>query len=1463
TADPDWDTAWAALLQNAGNTWGDYVKVLARAATLYGVRTGSRSHDPAVSLRYAVLDKLVDLHTVLSGYVYLNDVLHPLGGVKVTAVGPTTDTVGSAVSTADGLVRLTGLATVNYTLQFGAYLPPADRRPITATVGGPYTWIVTWGGQIGGRVITPPDFDLTAGDYGVTAVDATNAIYHGALNAQGNYRIEGLVDGIYTLRFAASTLVPARVTGIQVREGQITHAPDLMAVAGGAIAGTVRQSDTSAPLVGVHVWVSDGSDESHEATSDEQGHYRLDGILPGIRSVTAAAADHVTQVITDVNVVANAVTADVDLTLATGATLQGVISAQGALVNKVVVSLLKDDKRVGLGISDSAGEYRIAGLTGGAYTVEVASTTYPVFTDTITLVAGQTLFYNVTLTPTALISGVVRTTAGRPLENVLFDLRRPDGTINYGLTDENGWFGFSRLYTGTHLLMLDDGSHRREVNIADIPASLDVSLTITGGSMRGRLLAAEGSTPISAALVSLAGYQQVALITMSQEDGTFAFSPISPGVYTLTFSSAQAWFPVLSDVTVTEGQQTDLGDIRAGSATLNLTFYDRAASQFIASGGVVLLGRPDLPQPLAEGRVITVGTSGAVSISGLTPGVYRLSSVFAGKATHQALVTVHGGVNTLQTDLDMPATLAGRVTDNYGTPMGDIQLTVYDPTQPALRWQVLSGTGGAFELPTLPPGHYKLAGADLREDPPSLPCGPVEYADLNLTAGATLTYNVVLPVSTLSISGRIQDETGSAPTLAQVTAYSVEGLPVARAQADADGYYTLRTLAPGTFELRVNAMGFAVAPRVITVTAGETRNDVDLTAYWVGLAEALSQESRAARLNLLAAQSLQIEWGDTTWWSDTVAFNNPWALKITRWLRDALGAPRPEPRLQSRPPHYDPDCPYGMEYWDRAIKYQRAADGFYDGWVQRWDGYMQELGANVGLTAINTLKLLSDFLAASDVSMAGATASYNSVRTQLQSELESVTDPRSIAILENKIDRIDNLHMGMLQMLGFKQWAAETASGGFSTIISLPDLISQLQDPKLFSDPAALTSFAGDLAQFGSFISQLRASPMADTLGKLSDVLATLSAGIQTWVDTTASLRDLKNAEADYHNAQHMAHFYASLANDAFEACWKNKCNQPQKPPKPDDRTDDDTATEPDKHSGDPNDKGAIGVGTAGYVAAGTPLIYTIHFENVPTATAPAQQIVITDVLDSKLDWSTFELLEIGFNNTVLEVPAGRQFFSGEAIVATDPNPVRVTAALHAPTGVVRWEMRSNDPVTNDWPEDPLAGFLPPNDAEHRGEGYVMFAIRPQAGLADGAAITNQARIVFDVNPPMDTNVVTNTLDLLPPVSQVEPLRAKLASPFTVTWSGSDSGSGVRVYDLYVATDGGAFVLWQAAVTTTQASFAGEIGHRYAFYSVATDAVGHREAAPATPDAVTEVIEAIAGLTAVNDSPTLLGQATT
>jgi hypothetical protein len=66
-------------------------------------------------------------------------------------------------------------------------------------------------------------------------------------------------------------------------------------------------------------------------------------------------------------------------------------------------------------------------------------------------------------------------------------------------------------------------------------------------------------------------------------------------------------------------------------------------------------------------------------------------------------------------------------------------------------------------------------------------------------------------------------------------------------------------------------------------------------------------------------------------------------------------------------------------------------------------------------------------------------------------------------------------------------------------------------------------------------------------------------------------------------------------------------------------------------------------------------------------------------------------------------------------------------------------------------PDDPLAGFLPPNDDSGRGEGHVSFSIRPRADLLDGTVISNQANIVFDHNAPIATNIVTNTIDARPP----------------------------------------------------------------------------------------------------------------
>jgi CSLREA domain-containing protein len=185
--------------------------------------------------------------------------------------------------------------------------------------------------------------------------------------------------------------------------------------------------------------------------------------------------------------------------------------------------------------------------------------------------------------------------------------------------------------------------------------------------------------------------------------------------------------------------------------------------------------------------------------------------------------------------------------------------------------------------------------------------------------------------------------------------------------------------------------------------------------------------------------------------------------------------------------------------------------------------------------------------------------------------------------------------------------------------------------------------------------------------------------------------------------------------------------------------------------SSDPNDK--IGPsGVQGYIDGVAPLPYAVFFENVATATAPAQEVVITDQLDvATLDLATFALGPIGFGDTLVVPPPGLQSFATDVDLRPDDDLIlRIEADLALGTGIVTWRFTSLDPATGELTEDPLAGFLPPNVTPPEGDGSVLFTISPQAGLALGTSICNEARIVFDLNPFIDTPAWCNTIGTPP-----------------------------------------------------------------------------------------------------------------
>jgi len=300
----------------------------------------------------------------------------------------------------------------------------------------------------------------------------------------------------------------------------------------------------------------------------------------------------------------------------------------------------------------------------------------------------------------------------------------------------------------------------------------------------------------------------------------------------------------------------------------------------------------------------------------------------------------------------------------------------------------------------------------------------------------------------------------------------------------------------------------------------------------------------------------------------------------------------------------------------------------------------------------------------------------------------------------------------------------------------------------------------------------------------------------------------------------------------------------------------------------DPNEMtGPPSFGYENWVIANGILQYAIHFENDPElATATAREISISQQLDSDLDIRSFRLGSFGLSASIVlkiggvskgsltsktisvfSVPENRAYYTGRLDVVDSLGVyVDVTAGIDVTTNEAFWTFRSIDPDTGLPPTNPLAGFLPVNDLETGvGQGFVTYTIRAKENAVTGDVIDAQAEIVFDVNEPLDTPPIFNTIDADNPTSQVQDSVDFVDdTTFEVSWTGQDvaGGSGLGGVDIFVSDNGAAYEPWLSDTSNTSAYFTGEPGHTYRFYSLARDNAGNVESPPDDPDLTVVVV---------------------
>lgn len=257
------------------------------------------------------------------------------------------------------------------------------------------------------------------------------------------------------------------------------------------------------------------------------------------------------------------------------------------------------------------------------------------------------------------------------------------------------------------------------------------------------------------------------------------------------------------------------------------------------------------------------------------------------------------------------------------------------------------------------------------------------------------------------------------------------------------------------------------------------------------------------------------------------------------------------------------------------------------------------------------------------------------------------------------------------------------------------------------------------------------------------------------------------------------------------------------------------------------------GCGIENWVAQKATLPYTVLYENDPDfATAPAQTVVIQHTFDADLNPFSFRLGDFGFGNYYFEVPDDVSYYNTQIDLSDSLGVIlAVTAGVDIDDGRAFWVFESRDPATgfsSTLPAD--VGYLPVNDSiSHAGEGFVNFTVEAKPSSETGDTIHAQALIFFDDNLPIETNLAFNLIDADGPVSQISNIDTLPNDQFLLTWIGSDEGSGLTNYLLYVSTNDGPFLPIADELTGNEYLFSGQVGESYQFFTISIDCAGNIE----------------------------------
>lgn len=637
-------------------------------------------------------------------------------------------------------------------------------------------------------------------------------------DADGNYTLGRLLPGKYVVHVGAKNYIPEwydnvrhydEASIIEVAEDATVDGINFLLGKGASISGQVTLQDEDAPVAGAHVvaysiltpgW-------KHHALTNENGEYLIEGLISGNYKVVARAEGFYTEWYQEktnendadlVEVTEPENTPDINFTLGTSTAILGTVTdvkTGEPIANAEVYAKFLNLGHIPMGMhktrTNENGEYVISVNKAGKYLVGVMARGYKsqIYQDAYTLVDADpvevTLNEHTTGIDFALVGlggitgRVVSEATGEPIPGAVIQafpevwkISIGNWPIHHARSDSDGYYHLDNLNAGKYMVkamandylpeIYEDAETISEATYVEVKDSsvtpgIDFDL-VGGGVISGTIATAADSLPIPRAMIWVR-------MVRADEDGN-----VYRNFATHTFSDAEGNFEMKG---LPEGEYV----VWAKARGYESRFYDNVKKLVEAS------------------KVAVTPPETTENIDFYLPALERKEGVIAGRVVGE----------------HVDSTGASEIVNIEGAWVLAMPVSnVIHGNHPV--WTV-TNEAGEYTLAHLRPGKYVVATwargyiGEFYDDVRTWRAATrIEVNDDTVVENIDFTLDAA-PEGVYTISGQISDASGNPVDHAMIYA-STENQVVGFAMSDADGYYVLDELVPGSYKIQVSRVDY-------------------------------------------------------------------------------------------------------------------------------------------------------------------------------------------------------------------------------------------------------------------------------------------------------------------------------------------------------------------------------------------------------------------------------------------------------------------------------------------------------------------------------------------------------------------------------------------------------------------------------------------------------------------------------